>query len=225
MSSEQHPVFAASIAHAEVRPMTVDEIERQDAWRRRLAVARDNPGPPPRIALAGDKTADHEHAFDGSGTLCGLAASDVDVYRHLFEARAYGTCHDCRAGVAGALVREGMRCVAARQIRCVDEDGEQRDDVFELSFDDGSVVGFTLRSDWTLTMSGDYWSTVDPRWRVVEVELGDAGLRRIVGQPVVRRDAHMNEVGEFQGFDITFPRSVVRVGQWGGGLTVEVEPR
>jgi hypothetical protein len=223
MSSEQHPVFEASIAHAEVRPMTVDEIERHDAWRRRLAVVRDNPGPPPRIALAGDKTADREHAFDGSGTLCGLAESDVDVYRHLFEARAYKTCHDCRAGVAGALVREGMRCVAARQIHCVDEDGEQRGG-FELSFDDDSAVGFTLRSDWTLTISGDYWSTVDPRWRVEEVEAGVDGLGRIVGQSVVRRDAHLNEVGEFQGFDITFPRSVMRIGQWGGELTVVVEP-
>ena len=176
------------------------------------------------IMPARDGAASDEHAFTGAAALCGLAASDVVVFRHLFDPGRFHTCQVCRAAVAEVLVREGAVCAAVRRVLCVVDDDACGADGLEMSFDDGSDVGVRVRADWSLTVSGEMWRETGQCSRR-HTGMGPDGetLQGVVGQAVVRRDARWNEVGEFQRFDIAFPRAVLHIGQWGGELTVEVE--
>ncbi|MEV0301603.1 hypothetical protein [Streptomyces prasinus] len=49
-----------------------------------FAACRESDGPDPEHALAGD------------ATLCGVPRHRVTVYRHLFLARKFGNCSECR---------------------------------------------------------------------------------------------------------------------------------
>ena len=58
---------------------------------------------PARFAACRQRTASIvEHAFSGTGTLCGIAAEEVEVYRHLFALGKRKACRNCAKAAAAA---------------------------------------------------------------------------------------------------------------------------
>lgn len=89
-----HP---AAIVRAELRAPTDAERAARQAWLDRVA-HQDYVDPPEPRHWTGGLVAELEHAHAGTdGTLCGIAASACDVYRHLFRPGAPGSCPACSA--------------------------------------------------------------------------------------------------------------------------------
>ncbi|WP_343990459.1 hypothetical protein, partial [Nocardioides dubius] len=89
-------------------------------------------------------------------------------------------------------------------------------------------------SDWTLAVSLRGWrdpfegvDVSDPSWDLgtwkKEGIVDSDPLAAIVGDALQGFTPRLNEVGEFVGLDLSFRFVSLRIGSWGGDLTVEVE--
>lgn len=134
------------------------------------------------------------------------------------------------------LVPLGVRCMAASRAHFWWPGDPPKPEALELQWDDGSTTVFDTNSDWTLSVSMQAWrdpfegvDVNDPSWDlgrwtkepVAETE----PLGAIIGDALRGSMPRLNEVGEFVGLDLQFGAVTLRIGSWGGDLTVEVLDR
>ncbi|MGX6606356.1 hypothetical protein ACWKSP_30150 [Micromonosporaceae bacterium Da 78-11] len=88
-------VYAAAYRQSDLRPMTTDEGARLEQWRGLDGRLPGSAGAVPMQVLDGQVVHGPEHAMAGEVTLCGIAASEIHVARHLFQPETRFACAGC----------------------------------------------------------------------------------------------------------------------------------
>lgn len=130
------------------------------------------------------------------------------------------------------FLRVGLRCVSASRAVYWWPGDPPDSQALELAWEDGAIVLFDTRSDWTLTVTDEAWR--DP-FEGTDTNSSSWDLGRWTKEPVVEGDSvvamvgavlrdfmpRFSDVGELNGFDLVFDTIVVRLESQGGDLTVK----